>query len=455
MFKYFIPFFLTAFLLAPLPSTTAFAATIKVGNDKNIRSLSQINWSSIKPGDEVVIDSIINNSVVIVTAKGTATKPIIIRNANNSTPIIKNSIVVQDAHHVIFDGLTVRNSKHSGFIIRQGAKAITVQNSIIHDNGLGIWIGDGSKDEHRLMNNKIFNNSTHGIAIDVINAREGHETIISGNQIYQNGIHGIEINGNRYIVEYNVVSKNGQSMSGISGIHTFARNEDQDAGDYNIIRYNISYGNIDKDGQDGNGIQLDQWCDNNQVYNNIVFGNDGAGINIYDGANNDVFNNTLYDNMKDPGNTHIYKGELVIASDFTENIDHSRNNKIINNIIYATNKKNVAILVDKLSIDNNLTIANNILFHQDKGANLWSWGYVPGKNNGFGKDINTWNSNTGYTNFYADPLFINPQEPLNHGLKLRKASPARAKGLETISSTDLDNNPIGQIPDLGAYYQAN
>jgi parallel beta-helix repeat protein len=436
----------TACLACHIPY--AWAETVHVGKGRTVSSLADVKWASLKPGDKVIVGPMISDSVVVVTAQGSAANPIIVRSAKGAQPIVENSIVVQGSRHIVFDGLTVRNAKHSGFILRRGAEDITIRNSVVYDSGLGIWIGDGAKDDHRLLNNVLFRNKTHGIAIDVINSRKGHETLISGNHVFRNGIHGMEINGNRYIVEHNVVYENGQSMSGISGIHTYARSPDQNAGDYNIIRYNISFGNIDREGQDGNGIQLDQWCDHNQVYYNVAFGNDGAGINIFDGADNTVFNNTLYDNMQDPGGTHAYKAELVVASDFTKNIDHTVNNRIFNNIIYATNKKAVAMLVDKLSVDNNLTISNNLLYHLRKGANLWSW--AAKKGNG----INAWNNLVGVENFHTDPLFFNPFLPERDGLRLRRISPARGKGMTMDSPVDLLNHSVGTNPDLGAYTYA-
>jgi len=94
--------------------------------------------------------------------------------------------------------------------------------------------------------------------------------------VYRNGMHGMEINGNRYIIEHNIVWENGIGLSGTSGIHIFAKDKQQGTGQFNIIRYNTISGQKETDGQDGNGIQLDEWCDNNQIYFNVTFANDGA-----------------------------------------------------------------------------------------------------------------------------------------------------------------------------------
>ena len=107
------------------------------------------------------------------------------------------------------------------------------------ESGLGIWIGDGAGAGHRITGNILDRNATHGIAVDVINAPPDDPSYILANTVTGNGIHGMEINGSGYVIEGNRVSGNGVAMSGTSGIHVYARDAAQDAGDRNAIRYNI------------------------------------------------------------------------------------------------------------------------------------------------------------------------------------------------------------------------
>jgi len=172
----------------------------------------------------------------------------------------------------------------------------------------------------------IRNNKGNGIAVSLVNLQEGDESIFDLNIIKDNDTHGIELSGNHYIVTRNTISGNGRVTPGTSGIHCYAGGFQGsafvDAGSFNLIE-----GNVCTDQRcpttDGNGIQADQACHDNQILNNLSYNNDGGGIVLFDAWNNTMKDNICFSNARDPARSHPYKGELVL---------HADNNKTYNNV---------------------------------------------------------------------------------------------------------------------------
>lgn len=412
-----------------------------------ITRLSRIPWNELAPGDTLILhDSAPYREVLYVEAGGSAEKPLTIKAAAGEKPVIEGSVVIADTAHVVLDGLTVLNSAYPGVIIKEGSHHIKVSNCTIRNNGMGVWITDSAGMENRIVNNEIFSNKTHGVAVDRVNCARGRETVIADNRIYDNGHHGVEINGNYYIVEHNEVFRNGAGISGASGIHFFSKSARQDLGKYNIARYNIVHANIDKKGPDGNGIQADQWCDHNQIYYNVVFNNDGSGISLFDSAHNMISNNTLFNNVADPGKSHPYKGEIALASDYVHDINRVTEVVITNNIVVANAPSVYAIYVDKPTSGNDLLLEKNLFFHK-KAAPFYYWG---GKTGG---DVSQWNrlrSGSGH-DLYRDPLFVEAVPSAVRGFALRSDSPALRLGKPMGLNRDIFGRAVpAASPDLGA-----
>ena len=439
---------LAALLLCGLPCAGR-AEVYEVGAAQSIRSPADVPWSRLVPGDRVVLHGTLAGPIVI-RGRGSPDRPIVVSAAPGS--VVTGSVVIEAARHVVVDGLTVRDSTQSAFILRAGAEAITIRNSQASGSGIGMWIGAGAGGRHRILDNVVHDNQGDGIAIDAVNTSPGQETVIAGNQVFRNGIHGIEISGNYYIVERNIVHDNGFATFGASGIHTYAKDATDDVGKHNVIRYNISYANIDHSAQDGNGIELDQWCDDNQVYFNLAFENDGAGIVLFDAANNVVENNTLYGNMRDPGESHAYRADLVVASDYTKNVDHAFGNVLRNNLVYARQAGHYAIYVDSFSSRHMKAIGGNDFVHADDGSRLFFWAGQRGR------DMAYWNTlKPGAPDVSIVPRFLDPTRPfdaLSHrsGLELQANSPLAAAGVPGSSPavTDLAGVRLSKLP-IGAF----
>jgi parallel beta-helix repeat protein len=418
-----------AVLIAALCATPAAAAVLEVGPQAapGIRAIAGVRAGEIAPGDIVHLHAGHYRAPIVIPLSGTAAAPIEIVGAGDGPIEIDGSIVLDHAAFVTLRDLRITRASDAGIILRQGSHDIIVRASDVSGTSLGIWIGDHAGDGNRIEDNTIRGNATHGIAIDGVNAEPGRETVIAGNRIADNGVHGIEISGNRYIVEANLVSGNGRRTIGASGIHVYAKDAREGVGRFNIIRGNIAFDNRDATAQDGNGIQLDQWCDDNEVTGNIATGNDGAGISVFDAARARIVGNTLYGNMRDPGHSHRHKGELVFASDDTHDVDGTRDAVAEANILVATNPAAVALLVDVPTSRHPPAFGRNLLWHT-AGGDLVRW-----KGGGV-KGIAAWNALVPHRapDIAGDPQFSDPTQPSWAGFTLRADQAARWQGLGAV-----------------------
>ena len=411
---------------------------------RTVARLADVPFASLGPGSQVLVRGGSYGDVVMIGARGSADAPVTVTAEAGTRPVLSNSVVFENAAYVTVSGLTVQGAVNSGFIIRRGSTHVTVADSTVARSGLGIWIGDGAGAGHRITGNTLTDNQTHGVAVDVINAPPEDPSFILSNTVTGSGIHGMEINGSGYVVEGNRVSGNGVAMSGTSGIHVYAKDAAQDAGDRNVIRYNIVTGQKETTGQDGNGIQIDQWCDGNTVAFNVAADNDGAGINLFDAGSNTVVNNTTTGNMRDSGGKHVYRGEIVLASDYTKRVDRTSNNRVLNNIAFATRPNVAAIVVEATTTDNNNAIGPNFI-GSAAGAPLYRWG-TKGTGDGAGLPLNGQGPD-----LIGTPAFRDAASPMAGGLALTTA-PARA-GIPLDAIRDIAGRTYaaGEAPTFGAY----
>ncbi len=400
---------------AQTPSGTVWVGAGAPQGAKAYRSLAQVPFGTLAKGTTVLIAL----PLIAETTTVRGASNITIANAPGHTVVFHAPIVFEADNAVTLRGVTVQNVANlAGIIIRLGAAHITVDHVSVLASGLGIWIGNGAGTGHHITNNTLSRNSTHGIAVDVVNSDPKDPTVLSYNTVTDNGQHGFEINGNGYTIEHNLVSGSGILTPGTSGIHIYARDAREHTGQGNTVRYNISHHNHDTSQQDGNGIQLDQWCDNNTVAYNITYENDGAGINIFDASNNRIYNNTALGNARDPGHSHAYRGEMTLASDYVHAVDHTWYNAIYNNVLVSTEAGVVPLFIDKSAAGRQNATATN------------------------------WLSNEAMA-----PQFRNAQAPLNGGLMLTARS---AKPSQPIDINDLDllgqRAASPQAPGFGVYF---
>lgn len=270
-------------------------------------------------------------------------------------------------------------------------------------------------------------------------------TLIDGNTVSGNGGHGIDVdNSGKVKITNNVVANNGytdKEAGGYSGIHLYTAS-DNGTCNSNQVLYNYVWGTVSRrGGTDGNGIQIDNFCDDNAVGYNVIWNNDGAGIAVYNAARNQVFSNTVgFNSMQemravefDPKTSAV--GEIVLSACVDRNTDASKNtcvdarphggrtreNWVYNNIVHSSVMHapaiNVHITAVKDDTDAKLDLKNKI------GPNMYS--------------------NSG--------VFGDPNWPL---LIFGNGSYAAASSAEIDALTKLPGNLV-EVPAVAGYDLAN
>jgi parallel beta-helix repeat protein len=442
-------------LLAPLMGHAAGAPmTIVVGpvlplppGALLVARLMDVAWATLPPGSEVIVGPGLQDGPVTITAQGTAAQPINVHaSAGQPAPVITSSVDFQGAGHVKFKGMVVQDSPWSAVVIRYGSHHLTVAGNTLQRSAMGLSITAGAGTGLKILNNLIQDNRTVGLGIDGVNATPGDAGRIAGNLVRRNGQHGIELNGSNYLVERNTTADNGAAIGGTSGIHVYSRNAAEDSGDHNTLRYNFAYGQQDRSAWDGNGIEIDQWCDNNEVSHNVAWGNDGAGIIVFDGANNLISSNTVINNQRDPRRWLGDAGELVLSSSGAGE-DRSSGNRVVNNLLVANRADLPALFVDTVTADNPNQLGPNLLYNSQQGWLLQRGAQMTAS----GSDLDLITGQAG--NLAQAPAFADAWHPLQDGLRLVH-TPSGA-GLFLRDGVDMLGNKASHHGSLfGAYYTA-
>ncbi len=362
-------------------------------------------------------------------------------------------------------------TKAVGIYLSDGANNCHIDNNEIQNHQVGIWGGIDNNNYQLGCNNVFSKNDIHdnvqnGIAFDKSDCSIGEETIIADNSVYNNGYHGIELSARYYIIENNIFYNNGvDGIGGASGIHAYSRASDEPmsedrGGDHNIIRYNTINGTKDDTGTrtDGNGIQMDMWCDSNLIYNNVIYNNDGAGIILYGASGNEVYNNTMYGNGQDLGVRYGQYEMTIIAAQLAGSNGngwlHSENNIVKNNIAMAVGSETTRFgvsICDTSILDNNI-FSNNDWYNNYGVRHTGIVDLINHITNT--KTISEWNAYSWASDeFAADPLFIDAS---NNDFSLDHTSPAIDKGIDLntkgiTDDFDKKNRPLLGGYDAGAY----
>ncbi|MFC4775828.1 sugar-binding protein [Paenibacillus sp. GCM10023252] len=306
------------------------------GSDSNDGSEAS-PWATVahfdsiaQPGDTLYIREGTYEQSTDITAKGTASAWITIRNYPGET--------------VIFDGSDYWNTgstaktRFAAFFGNAGSGYIVIQGLIIQNYRMsGITVGYREKDANGIY---IGEPATHyNIRYNMID-RCGQNGISSGS------------GASDMTYEYNLVGRTGYDMA--FGSWSSGLNMIEMEGMDNYVRGNISYHNIDVSARhtDGNGMILDTSAPTAGavVENNLFFHNGGVGIAWTDASNATIRNNTLYENGLEPDYVNGPTGMAFWEAH--ENIN------ITNNIVYQRNKNG---LKTNIPFDANSVVeANNI-----------------------------------------------------------------------------------------------
>ena len=272
--------------------------------------------SNLKPGDVIVVEPGTYNEAVSINKGGSAAGNITLESAVPGGALIRppagsfNAVTI-NANYVTIDGFDVKGGSGAG-IAGTGVAHVSVLNNIAHDSGQS-GISFVHSDFETITGNTTYNNASSGY--------------YSGISVWEN-----------------------QNVTG----------DTTTTGYRTIISNNTSYNNITKAGEhsDGNGIIVDDFQSTQNsslpaynyptlVQGNLVYGNGGKGIQVYDSDNVTVANNTAYHNNQDTANTGTWRGEISNSG--------GNNNTFVNNIAVADTKVN----------SNNTAISNT----SDNGAN--------------------------------------------------------------------------------------
>jgi parallel beta-helix repeat protein len=343
-------------------------------------------WQQVAPGDEVLIHpsgteagwvSQLGAATVlhIENAQGTAQAPIVVRGVG--TPKLVHGANVTRSAHVVLRDLDITEQRRwadgSGrpaLTLQGGTQHLQLLNSHLHHaTGSGVNVSADAGAHLRLgPGNQIIRNSQHGVAVsapgfDRTAPVAAVSSEITGNQVHGNGLHGIELSGSYWRVSQNQVTQNGGAQGGTSGIHLFSRIDTPGAldCDRNEVVYNTVAFQIDRVAYDGNGLQIDHFCDHNILAFNVAWRNDGAGLSVVAARGNVVAHNTLVNNAQDlnRANSPALRAELIVASwpDFCWNpyvdaascrlpVGRASDNLIIGNLMQATQPGVPALLVN-------------------------------------------------------------------------------------------------------------
>ena len=433
------------------PAHAAAASTYLVGNATplpagaiRVGSLAAVPWSSLEPGSHVLVSPGTYSGVTTIVAQGAPGAPIVLMPFSAAqAPVLLDSIDVQHSEYLRVTGMKIQSPTYGGIILRNGSNHVALSYNVISGAPMGVNITMGAGTGNNVSSNTITGSIGDGIVVDV-NANPGDRTLIAYNTIQSSGTHGIEIHASHYQIEHNVVSGSGRTSPGTSGIHLFSASAQEDSGDDNIVRYNSTYANNDTTAYDGNGIEVDHWCDHNTISFNTAWDNDGSGIIVYDGQYNLVEGNTLYGNVRDPGGTHAAAGgELVIGS---STLKRSAYNVVRDNLIVSQHAVAPAFHLDSGSLGNGNAVGPN-LYYNTTGGKLVRFG-----DSNLSQTLAQVNAITGTSgNVIGMPTFVAPTQPLANGLRL--AQMPGATGVFLSGAVDrLGQTAISGWSFFGAYF---
>jgi Right handed beta helix region len=410
-----------------------------------VARMVDIPWASLTPGTEVVVAAGVLQDAVMINARGTAAAPITVRPSTaGGNILVRYGVDFQNASYVRLTGVKVEDSPWQAVMIRRGSDHITIDRAFLKRAVIGLEIADDAGTGHQILDNIIEDSATTGISVTRAKSSPTDRSRIAGNQVTRSGHHGMEINGSNYLIERNTVSYSGGAIGGTSGIHLYSANPQEDTGDGNIVRYNFTHRNRDSRLSDGNGIQVDQFCDNNEVSFNVSWANDGAGIIVFDGANNLVRGNTLKGNGLDPGRTHGDLGELIVNSAGAQT-NLTRGNRVLDNVIVATRPAVRGLYIDYTTAPNANTVGPNLIHHRAGGTVLQRGGQI-GQT---GPQIDTITGTKG--NLVEAPVFVKEAVPHQHGLKLARLPSGKGAPISAVKDM-LGSTPLPTDGFFGAYY---
>ncbi len=338
--------------------------------------------------------------------------------------------------YVTFQNIELQGSNAGGF---GNVRVANSSNIILREceskwGRYGVYFADSNGGSNSFIGLTLHDNTFFGFNVDGdTGSGSGTESKLQNSTVYNNVRNGVEINGNYWIVENCVIYDNGNTSDEFNALHLFTTASDSGAGNNNILRYNIVYNQVGG-GNDGAGIAVDQWCDDNQIYYNICYNNDGPGFYNFGATGNKFHNNTSYKNCQDSSGELSIPGEFRMTGTRTDNIEWKNNIAWAKTGVYAT-------YLTSDTFDSTFVITNNLWTADDT-----NWFFF---NVSAGSSLATWNGFTGVgTDINADPRFV---DAANTDFRLLGNSPCIGAGTDVSLLHDFAGRKVHQSIDIGAF----
>jgi poly(beta-D-mannuronate) lyase len=427
-------------LLFLLSSVTLSAAEISVSSIPELR----VAINKANPGDNIVLanGSYINSSIIKITCKGTASKPITISAASISGVTITGSSgfsVDSLARYIIIKGFVFKNKADTANIIQWGASHCRITRNVFELTGTGSYLivrGNDAEVDYNTFQNK----STEGRMILV--EGPGGEPMAERTWIHHNYF-------------YNFKNSGFNNSSAIQ----FGRSWSSMAPSYGLVEYNLF---IDCRGENENITHKAS----NGVYRYNTFGPGCTELSLRHGNHSEVYANfflntdglrifgddhRIYSNYFE-GNSiaiHIGNGGAEVA-DGAALTSHDRPDRcqIVHNTL-INNKENFYMAKRTNGLGStDLIIANNIIQGGGSAANINGPNFnTIWKENIVWKVATTNIPSSGYKS--VNPLFAKNGAATYH---IQKGSPAINAGVGTYAyvKLDMDAQTRSESKDKGA-----
>ncbi|MBP1928874.1 parallel beta-helix repeat protein [Methanolinea mesophila] len=276
--------------------------------------------------------------------------------------VVKNMVLTDwgtglwltDVKDSLIDKVTVSSSTANGILL-QNSRGITVQNSVVKDNGgCGMILFGGS------ASNILQKNTAQGNTLDGIRIRFSYNNLVENNKILNNKGVGLNFNeqGN-----YNTVQKNTITGNSAEGILLYKSSDNQ------ITQNTLKNNN--------NGIYLNSECYNNDLYQNTVTCSTYNAIFLNGGSDDNVIRGNIVDNNLQTGLRIRQSDANIFYDNKVRNnawegvwLWDSSNNVFYNNYFFNVNNTN---LIGTPSNTWNLSLSEvkSITGGKFSGGNSW------------------------------------------------------------------------------------
>jgi parallel beta-helix repeat protein len=252
----------------------------------NVQNASNIAIKGLTFSDAATREATDDIDTAAIKVSGSSSN--ITLDGNHFVNVAKGVLVDGTSHHVTVANSDFNHIWAAAIDLRPGTHETTVTNNHITHSG-EVFRTSGAVQMAETWGNTI----SHNLIQDVPRFAIGETNWDSGMKSGSN------------VIEYNEIARSGQETPDVGAIYIYSGGDPGSVGD--IIRYNTinDAGGL---GTNANGfingrymsagIYLDDFASNSQIYGNFVKGTWFGGVYLHGGANNDVWGNTLVDNVE-------------------------------------------------------------------------------------------------------------------------------------------------------------